>query len=179
MAPAIETSDPSLSDPSFSIRETKIDSFEQLRAATPTSNSEIIQVEVGRMRGRLKLATLAGLSLGFGSFSHGLISRGVYSNVRITIGFLIDADIGRPGHIRIWSPGMEHEHRHRGSTSFGAISVSTEDMSSFFGPDNRFSDPSFWRSRNVFRADPRMGAATAEALRSIMMSFESRSHRIA
>jgi hypothetical protein len=69
---------------------------------------------------------------------------------------------------------VEHERRHHGGASFGAISVSTEDMSNFFGPDNCFSDPSFWRRRNSFRADPQTGAATADALRSIMSSFESR-----
>jgi AraC family ethanolamine operon transcriptional activator len=52
-------------------REIRIDSFEQLRAATPTSNAEIIQIEAGRMQGRLKHATVAGLSLGFGTFSRG------------------------------------------------------------------------------------------------------------
>lgn len=131
------------------------------------------------MQGRLKHATVAGLSLGFGTFSSGLISRGVYSNERVTIGFLLEgrtgrSGIGRLGNVRIWSPGMEHERRHFGGASFGAISASVEDMSSFFGPDSRFSDPSSWRERNSFRTDHQAGAAAAEALRSVMLSFESR-----
>jgi len=95
-------------------REIRIDSFEQLRAATPTSNAEIIQIEAGRMEGRLKHATVAGLSLGFGTFSRGLISRGVYSGERVTIGFLFESRTGRSrpiGNIRFWPPGMEHERR--------------------------------------------------------------------
>src|SRR6476659_739507 len=114
-----------LSDDLFSTRIMSVESFEQLRAATPTSNSEIIQVDSGRMRGRLKHATVAGLSLGFGTFSRGLISRGVYSNERITIGFLLGdwqgrSGVGRLDTIRTWPPGVEHERRHRGAASFGA-----------------------------------------------------------
>src|SRR4051812_32634244 len=109
----VETISQPLSDDAFATRTMSVDSFEQLRAATPTSNSEIIQVEAGRMQGRLKHATLAGLSLGFGTFSRGLISRGVYSNERITIGFLLGGSQSRPGAqrldtIRTWPPGVEH-----------------------------------------------------------------------
>lgn len=171
-----------ITDVPFFVREMRVDSFEQLRAATSTSASEIIQVDAGRMRGRLKHATVAGLSLGFGSFSRGLISRGVYSNERVTMGFLFDDRASRAGvgldNVRTWSPGVEHERRHHGGASFGAISVLTEDMSSFFGPDSRFSDPSSWRRRSSFRADPQTGTAAAEALRRIMSSFESRTPRI-
>lgn len=179
MARAVETVGQRLSDDSFSMREMRLDSFEQLRAATPTSNSDIIQVDAGRMQGRLKHATVAGLSLGFGTFSRGLISRGVYSNERVTIGFLFEGrpgcgDVGRLENIRVWAAGTEHERRHYGGASFGAISVSTEDLSSFFGLESCFADPSFWRNRNSFRADPLTGSAGAKALRSIMSSFESR-----
>lgn len=163
----------------LSTREMKVDSFEQLRAATPTSTSEIIQVEPGKMQGRLKHATIAGLSLGFGAFSRGLISRGVYSDERITIGFLLEArrgrqDVGRLGNIRVWTPGTEHQRRHTGGAAFGAISVSTEDLSNFFGQESCFADPFFWRENNSFSTDPVAGSASAEALRSIMSSFESR-----
>lgn len=164
-------------------REMNVDSFELLGAATPTSNAEIIQVDSGRMHGRLKHATFGGLSLGFGSFSRGLLSRGVYSNEHITIGFLFGdrgggADSRRASNLRIWSPGAEHERRHVGGTSFGAISVSTRRMSDFFGPDSRFSDPCFWQKRSAFGVNPQTAAASEEALRSIMSSFESRSRRI-
>lgn len=168
-----------LSDDAFATRAMGVNSFEQLRAATPTSNSEIIQVDAGQMQGRLKHATVAGLSLGFGTFSRGLISRGIYSNERITIGFLFGGSQSRTGterldSIRIWPPGAEHERRHRSGASFGAISVTPKDVSSFFGPDSRLSDPSSWRRPGSFRADP----AAAESLRNIMASFESRAFRI-
>jgi AraC family ethanolamine operon transcriptional activator len=172
-----------LSDVAFATRTMSVDSFEQLRAATPTSSSEIIQVDAGRMQGRLKHATLAGLSLGFGTFSRGLISRGVYSNERITIGFLLGDAQSRPGvgrldTIRTWPPGVEHERRHRSGASFGAISVTPRDISNFFGPDNRLSDPSSWRKPGSFRAHPKAGSEAAESLRSIMTSFESRAPAI-
>lgn len=163
------------------MRKIRVDSFEQLRAATPTSDAEIIQIDAGRMQGQLKHATIAGLSLGFGTFSRGLISRGVYSNERVTIGFLFDRRPGRVNMarlVRTWSPGMEHERRHRGGASFGAISASTEDMSNFFGPDSHLSDPSSWQKRNFFHADPQTAAATVAALRNIMSSFESRAPTI-
>jgi AraC-like DNA-binding protein len=167
------------SDDLLSVRELNVDSFEQLAAATPTSRSEIIQVDAGRMRGRLKHAAVAGLSLGFGSFSRGLISREIYSDDRVTIGFLFDGrtdakDAGIMENIRAWAPGTEHERRHGGSASFGAISASIEDLSGFFGRSSRLPDPLFWRKRNCFRTDPKTGSASAEALRNIMRAFERR-----
>lgn len=163
----------------LSMREMRVDSFEQLRAATPTSRSEIIQVEAGRMVGSLKHATVGDVSLGFGSFSRGLISRGVYSDDRVTIGFLLEGRWdrghgGRIGNVRVWAPGTEHERRHRGGASFGAISVSIDDLSCFFGQDSRFADPFTWRKSSTFSTDPAAGSAGASALRNIMCGFESR-----
>ncbi len=161
----------------ISCGEITIDGFEQLRAATPTSNAEIIQIQPGRMQGHLKHASVAGLSLGFGTFSHGVISRGVYSDDRITIGFLTET--GRQtarsrsiGGIRIWSPGVEHQSRYVAGVSFGALSVSTGDMARFFGPDSRFSEPTVWLVKSAFRTNPETGQASTHVLRSIMAGFE-------
>lgn len=179
----VEIFNQQLSDDVLATRVMDIASFEQLRAATPTSNSEIIQVDAGVMQGRLKHATVAGLSLGFGTFSRALISRGVYSKERITIGFLFAGSNRQPGTerfntVRTWGPGTEHERRHRTAASFGAISVTPEDVSSFFGPDSRLSDPAAWRRTGTFRIDPETGGAAAESLRNIMASFESRTQAI-
>lgn len=160
-----------------SCREITITGFEQLRAATPTSRSEIIQIQRGRMQGRLKHASVAGLSLGFGTFSHGLISRGVYSDDRVTIGFLTrvngqGASRQGIGGIRIWSPGVEHQSRYVGGVSFGALSISTLDMANYFGPDSRFSEPTAWLGRSAFHTNPETGDASARVLRSIMAGFD-------
>lgn len=161
----------------ISCSEVTINGFEQLRAATPTSRAEIIQIQPGRMQGRLKHASVAGLSLGFGTFSHGVISRGVYSDDRVTIGFLTEtrrqgARQRGIGGIRIWSPGVEHQSRYVAGVSFGAISVSTGDIARFFGPDSRFNEPTVWLGRSAFRTDPETGDASARALRSIMAGFD-------
>jgi len=161
----------------ISCREITINGFEQLRAATPTSSAEIIQIQPGRMQGHLKHASVAGLSLGFGTFSHGVISRGVYSDDRVTIGFLTQVNRRRSsqraiGGIRIWSPGVEHQSRYVAGVSFGAISVSTEDMARFFGPDSRFSEPTAWLGRSTFHTNPETGDAPARVLRSIMAGFD-------
>ncbi len=169
------------SDGLIGSREISIDSFEQLRAATPTSNSEIIQIEAGRMQGRLKHATVAGLSLGFGMFSRGLISRGVYSGEHVTMGFLFEGRSGRSRairNIRIWSPGVEHECRYTCGASFGALSVAVDDMANFFGPDSRFSEPPTWKKAIWLRPDCQAARAAADGLRKIMACFESRSWRI-
>jgi len=181
MARPVETVSGRHSDAAFAVHETRVDSFEQLRAATPTSSSDIIQIEAGRMRGRLKHASLAGLSLGFGHFSHGLISRGVYSKDRVTIGFLFEGRTRRAGPIgmvRTWSPGTEHQRRYHGGASFGGISVSPDDLSHTFGPDSRLGDPAAWQRQYSFRDDPQTGAAAADAFRSIMSAFESRTAAI-
>jgi AraC-like DNA-binding protein len=160
--------------------EFTIHGVEQLRAATPTSNSEIIQIQSGRMHGRLKHASVADLSIGFGTFSHGVISRGIYSNERVTIGFLTEvgkraARRERFGRIRIWSPAAEHQTRYSAGASFGAISVSTEDLTRYFGPDSRYSDPAIWRSTNsAFDAS----GVSAQALGSMMAGFDRHGSRL-
>jgi AraC family ethanolamine operon transcriptional activator len=167
-----------------SIREFILEGFEQLRAATPTTNSEIIQIEAGRMQGRLKHASIAGLSVGLGNFSRGLISRGVYSDERITIGSLFGAS-GREarhpgiGGIRIWPPGVEHEIRYRGGVSFGAISVTIDDITRFFGPRSRFGEPSAWVTRHSLRISPEAGNASAHAVRNILSGFGRHAHKLA
>lgn len=157
--------------------ETIIDGFEQLRTATPTTKSEIIQLEAGRMKGRLKHAIVAGLSLGFGTFSRGILSRGVFSDERVTLGFVFDRGSQSHSHsidtMRVSLPGVERERRYDvGVTSFGGISVSVEDFTGFYGPNSRFGEPSFWTENNSFRADHETGAAAAHALRTIMSSFD-------
>lgn len=183
MPRVVEISNQSFSDDALATRVMTIDSFEQLRAATPTSNSEIIQLDAGAMKGVLKHATIADLSLGFGTFSRALISRGVYSNDRITIGFLFDGSnraqrSDRLETIRTWGPGAEHERRHINGASFGAISVTPAQVATFFGPDTRFGDPAAWQRAGAFRVDPEKGGAAAAELRNIMASFESRSQAI-
>ncbi|WP_035693671.1 helix-turn-helix transcriptional regulator [Bradyrhizobium liaoningense] len=163
--------------------EIAINGFEQLQAATPTSSSEIIQIQPGRMQGRLKHASVAGLSLGFGAFSHGVISRGVYSDDRVTIGFLTETGRQRVrqrgiGIIRIWSPGVEHQSRYAAGVSFGAISASTGDMARFFGPDSRFSEPTAWLRKSAFHTSPETGDASAGVLRRIMAGFDRHARRL-
>lgn len=127
------------------------------------------------MQGRLKHLTAAGLSLGLGTFSRGLLSRGTYSDDRVTIGLLFDQrkhPFHSVGTVTVWSPGAAHEKRYRGGTSFGGISVSLDDMSGFFGADSRFSDPAAFRHGRWFRSNPQTGVVTARALRSITSSFD-------
>ena len=157
-------------------RDIAFNGFEQLRAATPTTRAEIIQIQPGRMQGRLRHASVAGLSLGFGTFSHGVVSRGVYSDDRVTIGFLTGADGLRArqsgaGGIRIWSPRVEHQSRYVAGVSFGAISILTDDMARFFGPDSLFSEPTVWLRKNAFYTTPEAGDASARILKSIMAGF--------
>lgn len=107
-------------------RRIELTSFDQLCRATPTSDSEIIQVEAGAMRGSLHHATMDDLSLGIGTFSRGLISQGVYSQDRVTIGMLFShsPEAGAPeiaSDIAVWGPGAEHQRRYYGGGSFGGI----------------------------------------------------------
>lgn len=153
-------------------RRIKIEGFEQLRAATPTTTSEIVQLEAGRMQGDLKHATVAGLSLGFGTFSRGLLSRGVYSTERLTIGFRLRRSRSGIGSVRFWLPGAEHETRYAGAASFGGISVAMQDMADFLGPDSRFCDASIWRESQLVQADRHAGAGAEQALRAIMSRFD-------
>jgi len=165
---------PALSDIVTS-SEISVDGFEQLRAATPTTRAEIIQVEAGRMQGRLKHANVSGLSVGLGSFSRGLISRGVYSDERVTIGFLFDSggsESRKPVGIRIWSPGAEHERRHYAGASFGAVALPVDDLVQFFGPRSRFGDPAVWLTKKSFQSAVGGGNTSAFALRSIMAGFD-------
>jgi len=76
-----------------------------------SSSSEIIQIQPGSMKGRLKHASIVGLSVGLGIFSHGVIPRGVYGNERVTVGFLAELRrrAARRGlrRMRIWTARVE------------------------------------------------------------------------
>lgn len=165
------------SDHLVTSHEVIINGFEQLRTATPTTKSEIIQLEAGRMQGWLKHAIVSELSLGFGTFSRGILSRGVFSDERVTIGFVFDRESQSHSRsietMRISLPGVERERRYTiGVTSFGGISASVEDFIGFFGPNSRFGEPSVWKENNSFRADHETGVAAAHALDTIMSSFD-------
>jgi AraC family ethanolamine operon transcriptional activator len=73
---------------------------------------------------------------------------------------------------------MEHERRYSCGESFGALSVSVDDMASFFGPDSRFSEPLAWKKAIWLRPDCQAGTAAANGFRKIMACFESRTWRI-
>ncbi|MEI5668762.1 AraC family transcriptional regulator [Bosea sp. CCNWLW174] len=158
----------------FVARTIAIDCFERLQQATPATQSEIIQVERGPMRGQLRHLAIEGLALGLGRFDRGLISQGVFSQRDITFGMLFECEgeFAGPaltdGHVGVWSPGAEHVHRYSGGAAFGGICVSAQELERFFGSGSELGCLEAWKRQSSFRIEGGHAASMARVLHDIV-----------
>jgi AraC family ethanolamine operon transcriptional activator len=146
----------------ISVNRAMIDSFESLRRAVHSANSEIVQLEKGRISGSLLQVSVADFSLSAGDFSLGVQSQGIFSSRRMTFGILLDTSDRvlrlshgmRPGDLGVTPPGMEHHCRYYGKTSFAAVSVCPEELSTFLQWEPGANDLDCWRTGALLRDDP-------------------------
>jgi len=128
----------------------------KLSEAVSGTQREVVQLERGRVRGRLAHLSIDDLPIDIETFSVGVRSRGVPSN-RVLIGILT----GCTGRTTQWShethhgdviampPGAEHDARYYGGASFAVITLSPAEIYSFFSGDARLQDIEFWQRKIV------------------------------
>ena len=138
--------------PFASLRTQEIDSFEELDEIVLGTRRKIVQIEHGKMRGRLSHASIAGLPFDHATFDLGIRSNGGSPRDRYGIGLLLEArnrvtwashECG-PGHVMVTAPGGEYENRYYGGASLIVVSLSPSEIESSLGSEGQLGDPATW-----------------------------------
>ena len=136
-----------------SLRTHEIGSFEALSNLVVGTSREVIQLERGTLKGCLWHASICGLPVDAVTFNLGLRTRGAAGRDRVSIGML-SASAGRvtrasyesrPGDVLVTPPGTEHENRYYGGSGIIVVSLSPDDLKSFFGSEFELGDMAAWR----------------------------------
>jgi AraC family ethanolamine operon transcriptional activator len=160
---------------SFSVSTTRVVGFEGFREAIQGSHVDVMQLQPGRLCGTLTHIGIGDISLSLGSFSVGIRTQRIASDPKLIIGMLLGArdrvthwsfDMN-PGDVLVIPPGVEHDGRFHGSSSYAALRLDLADVASIFGGETVISDPATWSSKTRYRVDPASGAVAVEKLRAI------------
>lgn len=161
---------------SIAVTRAPIDSFEGFHSAVRGSHVDVVQLERGKFRGMLTHIGIGDFSLSAGSFSHGIRTQRIASDDHLIVGMLLSAantvthwsyDMN-PGDVLVIPPGVEHDGRFFGGSSYAALRFDPADIASMFAGDSRLGDPTLWMERNRFKADPNIGAMAIQRLNRII-----------
>lgn len=142
--------------PFASLRTRKIESFEELNEVVLGTRREIVQLEQGKIRGKISHASIADLSIDAASFNRGIRTRGGSHEHRVGFGLLAASGghvmrssyVSRPGDVLVMQPGGEHENRYYGGASIIVVMASMDDIQSSFETEARMGDVSSWWRRH-------------------------------
>jgi len=160
----------------FTVSTSRVEGFEGFRAAVHGSHVDVMQLQRGRFRGLLTHIGVGDFSLSVGSFSVGIRTQRTSSDPKLIVGMLLGAENRvthwsydmDPGDVLVIPPGVEHDGRFHGASSYAAMRLDLADVATVFSGEGWMSDAASWRSKNRYRADPRMGAIAVEKLRAIV-----------
>src|SRR5262249_55236064 len=131
----------------------KVESFEEFSEVVVGAPREVIQIQHGKLSGRLSHATIGSLRIDMASFNLGLRTSGVSGKDRIVIGMLATnsdrvtrpAYESQPGDVLVTPPCSEHENRYYGGSSVIIASVASQDIGACFAAEGALSDPAAWQ----------------------------------
>jgi AraC-like DNA-binding protein len=154
----------------------RVTGFEELNEAIFGVRRDVVQIERGKIQGRLSHASIGDLPVDVVKFNLGVRTRGTTGKDRTTIGMLLEATNrvtrasfeSRPGDVVVTPPGAEHENRYYGGASIFVISVSPTDIEATFGAEGRLGDPATWR-RNQFKGNAYTVERTIPHLQSLVV----------
>jgi AraC family ethanolamine operon transcriptional activator len=160
----------------FSVSTSSVEGFEGFHDAVRGSHVDVMQLQRGRLRGSLTHIGAGDFSLSVGTFNVGIRTQRTSSDPKLIIGMLLHAEDRvthwsydmHPGDVLVIPPGVEHDGRFHGGSSYAAIRLDLAEVASVFGGETWVSDPATWSKKNHYRADPRIGAIAVEGLRSIV-----------
>lgn len=160
----------------LSISTSRVEGFEGFHDAVRGSHVDVMQLQRGRLRGLLTHIGIDDFSLSVGSFNVGIRTQRISSDPKLIIGMLLDAESRvthwsyemHPGDVLVIPPGVEHDGRFHGASSYAALRLDLADVAAVFSGETWISDPATWSSKNHYRADPRIGAIAVERLRRIV-----------
>jgi AraC-like DNA-binding protein len=141
--------------------EVVFDSFEALREVVPGARREIVQIEPGRLAGKMLHTTLGDLPIDAASFSRGVRSSGEYRKDRITLSLLLSSG-GRalhsnyrsaPGDVVLTPPASEQENRYVGATSLLVTSVTLREIEAIYHDEPALASLDYSRRAQFDGAD--------------------------
>ena len=143
-----------------SLQTKEVEGFEEFSEVVVGARREVVQIQNGKLRGRLAHASIGNLRIDLAAFNLGLRTKGASGKDGIVIGMLADsADRvtrssyeSQPGDVMVTQPGTEHENRYYGGSSVIIASILADDISSSFASEGALSDPAAWQ-RSHFRGD--------------------------
>ena len=145
-----------------SLQTKQVEGFEEFSEVVVGARREVLQIQNGKLRGRLAHASIGSLRVDLASFNLGLRTRGASGKDGIVIGMLAgSADRvtrfsyeSEPGDVMVTPPGTEHENRYYGGSSVIIASILADDIGSSFASEGALSDPAAWqRSHFKGKAD--------------------------
>jgi AraC-like DNA-binding protein len=138
--------------PFASLHTHEIESFEELNEIVLGTQREIVQIERGKIHGRLSHASIGALPIDLATFNLGLRSNGALPSGRIAIGMLAESSNrvtrssyeSQPGDVLVTVPGAELQNRYYSGASIFVISITSADIESSFGTEGQLGDPTTW-----------------------------------
>lgn len=141
----------------FATLSTKsISSFEELNQAVTGADREVLQIEHGKLTGRLSHAVIDNVIVDIGNFNRGLRSRGSWNKKLVTIGTTTESDNrvtrssfeSNVGDIMVALPGEEIANRYYCGVSYAVVQLSFADIEEMFGREGKLGDPTTWRTNH-------------------------------
>ncbi|MGY2991193.1 helix-turn-helix domain-containing protein [Bradyrhizobium sp. USDA 4508] len=160
------------------VRQVRFSSFDAFQAI-PGAASKITQLEPGQLAGMMSEINLDQLTLTGGSFSRGMVSRGVLATDRWLVGGVRSEqpvkyarfNEHRNGDVVIGAPSIEHHTRYLGATDYWALVVEEAELQDFLDSAPGLGNIDNWR-KNVSvllrPADPAIAEQTAREIAKII-----------
>jgi len=136
-----------------SLQTREVEGFEEFGEVVVGTHREVVQLEHGKLSGRLSHASIGRLRIDLASFNLGLRTKGASVEDRIVIGMLADSGKrvtrssyeSKPGDVHVSPPAGEHENRYYGGASVIVASILPEDIGASFASEGALGDPAAWR----------------------------------
>jgi AraC-like DNA-binding protein len=143
-----------------SLRTQEIDGFEEFGEVVVGTHREVVQLQDGKLRGRVSHASIGCLRIDLACFNLGMRTKGASGAEGVVIGMLADSDNrvtrssyeSEPGDVLVTQAESEHENRYYGGGSVIIASIRSDDIHSLFYSEGELSDPAAWR-RSHFKGN--------------------------
>ena len=160
------------------MRRAEFSDFEVLRGAVQDAPVDIVQLQPGKMTGKLMHLSVGSLGISTGSFSRAVRSRGALSEHRWTLGTLLDApallqDVKSvPGDVLTLAPNEELYTRFLGANTYLTTLIEPDELVSFLSTQPGAQDAAVWRQpTTVLARDPATVAASVKQLSMLLTAL--------
>jgi AraC family ethanolamine operon transcriptional activator len=156
---------------------------DDLREIGRGSDTDIVQLKPGKLRGCIKHFGVGNLQISLGRFNSGIRVRGPLHQERVVLGAILESggritqwwkDV-RPGDVGVFPALQEIDVVHGGSAAYLLVSIGVPELSDMLGGEEQLADPLFWNTKRLCNIDPLLGAEVVERLMGIVSGIERQS----